>query len=120
MYARYDIATRRLKHWSTVPYTTPPGSGEADVEVAGTLPGPRNRCRLTTNLAGVELDPALAPDPIAVSDARVDREDGAWLEALLTHLPTVLAEHAATGDIDSRKWLGRLRATVKTLRRPRG
>lgn len=65
-------------------------------------------------------DPNAPVDLVKLSDARVDSEDDAWVRALVSHLPAMLAEHSDTGDIDTNKWLGRVRATVKTIRRPRG
>lgn len=59
-------------------------------------------------------------DPVVASDASVDREDDAWIAALLGQLPSILDEHQVTGTIDTTKWRNRIRAGVKTLRRPRG
>lgn len=60
MHARYEVGSRRLLHWSTVPFTTPPAPAEADAEVRverEALPAlPIRLCRLTRDLDALEVD----------------------------------------------------------------
>ena len=75
MWARYDTASKKLLHWSTVPFTTAPGTGEADTEFPDgtTLPGPFVLCRRASDLASIGLDavPPPPPDPDEELDAAI-------------------------------------------------
>lgn len=65
MFARYEMTTRRVRVWSTAPFTASPATDEADIELppSTVLPGPANTVRLRADLSGFELDPALVPPP---------------------------------------------------------
>ena len=65
MFARYDITTRQLKHWSIVPFTSQVPVGQADKSFSNSvnIPGPIRQLRLTSDLSGLEIDPVLVPPP---------------------------------------------------------
>ena len=65
MWARYNKATRQVRHWSEPPFTNLPEADEADQEFpSGTkLPGPIKETVLSLDLSKLEHDPSLAPPP---------------------------------------------------------
>lgn len=64
MWIRYDLSTRREIYRSTVPFTMPLSEGEAEVELPDeAIIGPKGAYRVTEDLTGLEVDPALVPPP---------------------------------------------------------
>lgn len=64
MHVWYDRATRRIVHLSEPAFTETPPTGEAVCEIAAAdRPGPVSQLRLTDDLTGLEVDPALVPPP---------------------------------------------------------
>ena len=111
MHARYDAATRKLTHWSTVPFTTSPDPGGVDAEIAAaSLPGPLRLVRVVPTLDALEVDPSLEPAPPAdvVAD-RVQRAMALWLLKELNDLRAAVIP--ALPPITRTEMRDRIRAT---------
>lgn len=97
MWARYDLTTRRLKHWSTVPFTTPVAPDEADRELPDGTVLPSGPVRLTADLAGLETDPT-APVLQPPRDRDLDLADAIELAGSFADFKAAFVKHLRGKD----------------------